>query len=289
MKNLETWPITITTKAQDMVKGDGTLIDMYKPFFSLLQKEERLDKHLPKLETKTTIKIVKDVLGRGPDYAQERKEKDEQQIGFDSPLNLEDLPAMACINPRYEKNQGPNYYGDTHFVLDPKVRKRSAFSYATDSPERRSFYLLLNDILSKDLNKFEQICKGKYELQDIEVHVYGNVDLKKDIIEFHLGDPNMLSSADIKSSKVKGIFSNSLINIKGNPTEKLKYLKSIFKKKDIETLADIWIKKQKGTEMLKNLIGSLPSSVKSNLEKLGAIKAVDKDKLTKEEKVDSVS
>ncbi len=259
VQNLQAWPITLTTKAQDMVKSDGKVIDTYKPFFSVFQKEKKVKEVLPNLETDATIKIVEDVLGRGLDYGQERREKDEQQVGFDSPLNLEDLPAMACINHQYQLSKGPNYYGDTHFVLDPAVRKRSVYSYGTDCPERRDYYLLLDDILQKDSGKLDLICDGNYTQQDIEVHVYGNIELKKDIIEFHVGDPKTLTSADVLkgSDKIKPI-ATSTKAMKGTPEEKINVLKDMLTENELKELRKIWEKKLEGSEKLQKLIDSLP-------------------------------
>ena len=260
VRHLTTWPITITTKAQDMVKSDNSVVDVYKPFFSVFQKEERIDKFLPGLTTDSTVEIVEDVLGRGLDYGQERKEKDEKQIGFDSPLSLTDLPAMACINHQYELTKGPNYYGDTHFVLDPKVRQRSVFTFGTDSPERRSFFLVLDDILAKDSAKVDKICDGTYVLQDIEVHVYGNIDLRRDIIEFHLGDPNKLTAADVLkgSEKVKSM-SSIIGSAQGTPEERLDMVKTMLTNEEMNELRDIWTKKKQGSEKLQEMIDTLPT------------------------------
>jgi hypothetical protein len=271
--NLSSWPITLTTKAQDMVKADNTVVDTYKPFFSIFQREEPINQYLPALQTDSTVKIVEDVLGRGLDYGQERKEKDEQQIGFDSPINVTDMPAMACINYAYIENKGSNYYGDTHFVLSPEVRKRSVFTYSTDCPERRSFFLVLDDMLAAGKGaSMEQICAGGYALQDIEVHTYGNIDLRRDIIEFHLGNPNELEDADTRSSK-GGMGTNQIPG--KNPIAKLKWIKTNMSD-SFEDLKTIWIKKQKGTEKLKELIKTLPEGVQSNINELGETKQIEK-------------
>jgi hypothetical protein len=275
ISNLEKWPITLTTKSQDMLKSNGEIIDSYKPFFSVFEQEKRVDKYLPNLKTDSTVKIVEDVLGRGLDYGQERKEKDEQQVGFDSPLSLTDLPAMSCINHAYELNQGPNYYGDTHFVLNPNVRKRSVFAYGTACPERRSFILVLDDILSKEPKSVDLICNGEYKLQDIEVHVYGNIELRKDIVEFHLGNPNALIDADTRG----GV---NMPGMKGTPTEKLKLLKTFLLPEDVSRLKNIWIKKQKGHEKLKGLVKDLGGLVTSNIDEVDVTQEIDEVELAKE-------
>ncbi|WP_434686691.1 eCIS core domain-containing protein [Pseudanabaena minima] len=280
LSNLNDWPITLTTKSQDMLKSSGEVVDSYKPFFSVFEQEKRVKNYLPNLETDSTVKIVEDVLGRGLDYGQERKEKDEQQVGFDSPLSLTDLPAMSCINHAYQLNKGPNYYGDTHFVLNPTVRNRSVFAYGTACPERRSFILVLDDILSKEPKSVELICEGNYKAQDIEVHVYGNIELKKDITEFHLGNPNVLEDADTRSAK-QGLGSKILPG--NSPTEKLVAIKSLFPK-EFEALKKIWINKQKGHEKLKELVRSLdPSLVDSNIDDKDAVtQTIDEETLKKD-------
>jgi hypothetical protein len=279
VQNLMNWPITLTTKSQDMLKADNSVVDTYKPFFSIFQKEERIDKYLPALHADSTVKIIEDVLGRGLDYGQERKEKDGQQIGFNSPISLTDMPAMACINYAYTKSKGPNYYGDTHFLLRPEVRKRSVFTYGTSCPERKSFFLVLNDMLSADKGgNMNKICEGDYGLQDIEVHIYGNIDLRRDIAAFHLGDPNVLEEADTRSAQ-NGLGSRMIPG--DSPTEKLMTIKTMFPE-SFEDLKNIWIKKQKGTEELKALILSLPEDVGSNLDVLGDGQEINELELAKE-------
>ncbi|HIK05445.1 MAG TPA: DUF4157 domain-containing protein [Trichormus sp. M33_DOE_039] len=270
---LTTKPVTVTTKTQDMLQSDGEIIDEYKPFFSIFMHEQSLDSVLPNLGVKTQVNIIEDVLGRGLDYGQYRMEKDESQIG-DSPLQLRDLPVMSCVNFTFEKNQGPNYYGDTHFVLKPDVRQRAVLAYGTGAPERRSPILLLKDVLDRDPAKMVQICDGTYSQYDIEVHIYGNIQLGKDIQNFHLGNPNALVDADKRGGQ-------AVPSVPGTPTEQLKILKGILSPKDLSQLKNVWIKKQKGHEKLKELVRSL-DLVDSNIDELVATQTIDEDALAKE-------
>jgi hypothetical protein len=270
VSHLKTQPITLTTKAQDMLDKSGGIIDEYKPFFSVFMHKSSLKTQLPNLGVEAEINLIEDALGRGLDYGQYRMEKDDSQIG-DAPLQVQDLPAMACVNFSFNKNPGPNYYGDTHFVLRPEVRQRAVLAYGTGAPERRSPILLLDDVLQRDPAKLLQICTGTYAQQDIEVHVYGNIKLREDVQKFHVGNPNLLVDPDTRGG-------TGLPSVAGTPTEKLKTLKNLLSKDDLDRLMTIWTNKQKGTDKLKELITQLnvdKETVESNLGILPATETLD--------------
>ncbi len=215
--NLETGPLTVTFKPQDLF-GPTKHITTYKNFFEVFSQNKQVKEVLPSLQsTEELSKFQDNPLGRGGGYGQWRLEKDEGALG-DTALEASDLPVFGAINMGFVKNKGLNYYGDFHFLLKPSIRKRSAFTCSTTPPERRDMTLLLDDMRKRHKdNEILQIRDGTYSLVDIEVHVFGQIDLKQDVEAVYVPPQLNLVESDIRGTH--DVFSPSLGMIKNVPDE----------------------------------------------------------------------
>jgi hypothetical protein len=158
---------------------------------------------------------------RGRNYVRWRVEKDEAETGYHS-LSAEDLPVFGALNPSWEKTRGgalggatvstetiaggqyktapygENYYGKNHLVLKEHCRPRAVFDARPAAQvrkiERTTVELVLADLVRHFMWEFvDPLVNAQQNIDQIvlhglnlEVHVFGGVDLRHDVKEIHL-------------------------------------------------------------------------------------------------------
>jgi hypothetical protein len=166
---------------------------------------------------------------RGDNYMRWRRDKDERETGFHG-LGADDLPVFAAVNPNFHATKGgnanlaefnpktgeyggvtygENYYGDMHMLLKDSVRKRSTLIARGKKfvegrrIERTDLTFLLADMCRLFMFDYIDAMVAALKKPDIivltnmdaEVHVYGGLDIAKDVQAFYLSSAAMRATS----------------------------------------------------------------------------------------------
>ncbi|MEO9139459.1 MAG: hypothetical protein ABI345_10380 [Jatrophihabitans sp.] len=174
--------------------------------------------------------------GRGENYLRWRRDKDERETGYHG-LEADDLPVFAAVNPNFTTTKGgnanlaewdndqgkwtgttygANYYGDMHLLLKDSVRKRSTLIARGKKDvlgrriERTDLTFLLADMFRMGMIDYVDAMVAGLKKPDVvvltnmdaEVHVYGGLDMAKDVAAFYLS-PVAFAATDGAADRCK--------------------------------------------------------------------------------------
>jgi hypothetical protein len=131
---------------------------------------------------------------RGDNYTRWRREKDDVESGRRG-FGPHEAAVFGAVNVNYDRTkgfEGTDYYGETHLLLDPRVRQRSYFTFGTKGPERGDVVDLMHDMFAQDrIDHISGIVQNAVGLDGmvpqssllLETHVYGGVVFARDVAE----------------------------------------------------------------------------------------------------------
>ncbi len=153
---------------------------------------------------------------RGENYQRWRPDKDRREGRLDERMLQQNAQTFGAVNPSFDKTQGTsaefmgtdegrNYYGNAHFLLNDGVRGRAAFSVRGASisvgggktaVQRTDLVMMLFDMIrgsDSNLRYIDAIAllakggaKALATATDWEIHIYGGFDMTKDAKSIYL-------------------------------------------------------------------------------------------------------
>ncbi len=131
---------------------------------------------------------------RGDNYTRWRREKDDIESGRRG-FGPHEAAVFGAVNVNYDRTkgfEGSDYYGETHLLLDPRVRQRSYYTFGAKGPERGNVVDLMHDMFEQGrtdyVNGIVQNAMGLPGMVPqtnllLETHVYGGVVFGRDVAE----------------------------------------------------------------------------------------------------------